>query len=319
MTPVAARRTPRAVIAVLLALVASAALAPAASAKLPVIYSVLTGAPGFLQRDASPPGANDFSCKPSAARPRPVVLVHGTFANRAANFGTLSPLLKNAGYCVFAPNYGFTGASGGFVGGLAPARESAAELHRYVDRVRSATGASKVDLVGHSQGGMLPNYYVKFLGGASEVRRIVGLAPSNRGTTLLGLSTLGDALQAAFPAGGAAIERAVGSQAQGPLDQRAGSPFMRELNSRPDTVPGIDYTTISTRFDQVVTPYRSQFLNGGGGTTTNITIQSKCALDASDHVSIAFDHVAAREVLNALDPSSARRTVCTPVLPGIGG
>ncbi len=54
----------------------------------------------------------------------------------------------------------------------------------------AATGAKKVDLVGHSQGGMMPRYYIKNLGGASKVDTLVGLAPSNHGTTLEGLFTL---------------------------------------------------------------------------------------------------------------------------------
>ena len=53
-----------------------------------------------------------------------------------------------------------------------------------------ATGASQVDIVGHSQGGMMPRYYIKFLGGAAKVHTLVGLAPSNHGTTLDGLFTL---------------------------------------------------------------------------------------------------------------------------------
>ena len=53
-------------------------------------------------------------------------------------------------------------------------------------RVLAATGAAKVDLVGHSQGGMMPRYYLKFLGGAALVNRLVALAPSNHGTTLDG-------------------------------------------------------------------------------------------------------------------------------------
>ena len=47
----------------------------------------------------------------------------------------------------------------------------------------AATGAAKVSMVGHSQGGMMPRYYIKFLGGASKVDDLVGLSPSNHGTS----------------------------------------------------------------------------------------------------------------------------------------
>ena len=46
-----------------------------------------------------------------------------------------------------------------------------------------ATGAAKVDIIGHSQGGMMPRYYVKNLGGAAKVDDLIGLSPSNHGTT----------------------------------------------------------------------------------------------------------------------------------------
>ena len=65
-----------------------------------------------------------------------------------------------------------------------------AALRRFVNQVLAATGAHKVDIVGHSQGGMMPRYYIKNLGGASKVNTLVGLAPSNHGTTLEGLFTL---------------------------------------------------------------------------------------------------------------------------------
>src|SRR4051795_5036208 len=99
----------------LLAAIATAfvlmALAASASAHtLPVIYN---GALGYAHTSptASPPGANE-PCQPSAAHPRPVVLVHGTFADMSNSWQALSPLLHNRGYCVFALNYGSHNGSG---------------------------------------------------------------------------------------------------------------------------------------------------------------------------------------------------------------
>ncbi|MFD0428651.1 alpha/beta fold hydrolase [Streptomyces zhihengii] len=121
--------------------------------------------------------------------PRPVVLVHGTFGNSVDNWLVLAPYLVKRGYCVFSLDYGqLPGVP--FFHGLGPVEESAAQLDAFVARVRGATGAAEVDIVGHSQGGMMPRHYLKFLGGAAEVNALVGIAPSNHGTTLGGLTRL---------------------------------------------------------------------------------------------------------------------------------
>ncbi|WP_418952641.1 esterase/lipase family protein [Streptomyces pyridomyceticus] len=256
---------------------------------------------------ASPPGANDWNCRPTAAHPDPVVLVHGTFANRYENWLALSPLLKSLGYCVFALDYGtipgITSTGSGLllpIGGLGPVSDSAAQLARFVDLVRNATGAAKVDIVGHSQGGMLPNYYLKFLGGASKVGKLVGLAPSNHGTTLDGIVNLAPY----FPG----VADLIYTVCQACRDQAVGSDFNRTMASRPDTVPGVSYTVISTVYDEVVTPWRTQFLNGPG--VDNVVLQDHCPVSLVEHVAIAFSPTALHLVTNALDPAHATPVLC---------
>ncbi|WP_418956216.1 esterase/lipase family protein [Streptomyces tritici] len=257
------------------------------------------------QADTAPSrGWNDYSCKPSAAHPRPVVLVHGTFGNSVDNWLGLAPYLVHRGYCVFSLDYGqLPGVP--FFHGLGPIAKSAEQLDAYVDRVLDATGAREVDLVGHSQGGMMPRHYLKFLGGAEKVNALVGLAPDNHGTDLLGLTRL----LPYFPG----AEDLVGTHTPGLADQIAGSAFLTKLNEGGDTVPGVTYTVIATRYDQVVTPYRSQFLTGEH--VTNVLLQDRCALDLSEHVAIGtVDRIAFHEVANALDPAHATPTTCASVL-----
>lgn len=299
-------------------LAAGAALLPAAAgAALPVRYSSTAATlAAAANPNGSPPGANDFSCRPGAAHPYPVVLTHGTLENMAYNWNALSPLLKNNGYCVFALNYGQEpGRFLGFPGALPPGgtgriEASAAQLAAFIDRVRSTTGAAEVDIVGHSQGGMMPRYYLRYLGGTAKVHTLVGLAPSNHGTTVNGLTALLDLI----PGGRGGIGLVCGVACE---QQLVGSPFMQRLNIGGDSVPGVSYTVIETRYDEVVTPHTSAFLSGPN--VTNILLQSQCPLDFSEHLAISFDHIALRDVLNSLDPAHARRPACSFVAPIEGG
>ncbi|MFD5844917.1 esterase/lipase family protein [Streptomyces chartreusis] len=248
-------------------------------------------------------GWNDYNCKPSAAHPRPVVLVHGTFANSVDNWLGLAPYLKDRGYCVFSLDYGqLPGVP--FFHALGPIDKSAEQLSVYVDKVLAATGAAEADLVGHSQGGMMPRYYLKFLGGAGKVNALVGIAPNNHGTTLSGLTNL----LPYFPGAEDLLSAATPALAQ----QVVGSDFMTKLNAGGDTVPGVRYTVIATKYDEVVTPWRTQFLTGPD--VKNVLIQDLCAVDISEHALIGItDRIAFHEVANALDPAHARPTTCASV------
>ncbi len=290
--------------AVATSIVAVAGLAsPAAADTTPIPDGGLveTGY-NYLARPDYTAGANDWACRPQAGK-SPVVLLPGTFANAGANFTKLGPRIKNAGFCTFTLNFGHTSASLGRIGGLAPTEDSARQLAAFVERVLTATGATKVNVVGHSQGGLIPTYFIKRLGGAAKVDKYVGLAPSNHGTELFGIAALGRALGLL----GIAEDFATLAQFPGVTSQAVGSQALRTLWADGDAMPaGPSYTVISTRYDEVVHPVANQRLAGPG--TRNVLLQDLCPLNTTGHVGIAFDEPALQLTVNALNggPSTFR-------------
>jgi triacylglycerol esterase/lipase EstA (alpha/beta hydrolase family) len=270
--------------------------------------TILNGfATEFSDPGGSPPGMN-VPCTLTSAHPYPVVLVAGTIANENVSWQALSPALADEGYCVYGFNYGATPITAGRFYGLGDIPTSAQTLAAFVNGVLASTGASKVDIVGHSQGGMMPRYYMKFLGGAAKVNMLVGLAPSNHGTTLDGLTALTSLFGASFNTQG---------DCDACTEQEVGSAFLATLNDGGDTQPGPKYVVIESQYDEVVTPYTSAFLTGPN--VQNILLQNQCPTDFSEHLGILYDPIAQQDVLNALgadDPSFV--PACSFVPPGIG-
>jgi triacylglycerol esterase/lipase EstA (alpha/beta hydrolase family) len=269
------RALTRILASLLLTLGVASATVPARAAAAPATRSIAS--------------INDWSCTPTRAHPSPAVIVHGTFGDSMSLLGRLSASLRRAGYCVFAIDYG-NRATG-------PIEQSAAQLKTFVDRVLAATGAAKVSMVGHSQGGMMPRYYIKFLGGAGKVDDLVGLSPSNHGT-----------------ANPLTLTPGLGYLCPACAQQRTGSSFLRHLNAGDETPGAVSYTNVVTRYDEVVLPYTSGYLRGAN--TTNLTLQNKCPLDVSDHLLIPLDGPAIRLTLNALGrrgpASPTYRPSCLP-------
>lgn len=315
----------KALVVALSSVAASAVVAPAASeestraaAPYPVPYTFAAGlvaqvvAPG-----ASPPGANDFSCRPSRAHPRPVILLHGFSANMTNSWQTASPLLANAGYCVFALTYGTYPRADptGQLGGLDYIETSARQVAAFVSQVRTSTGASKVDLVGWSLGGWLARFYVQFDGGAKVVRSVVGLAPANGPTNVSQLifaaarvSPAADRLVSLFHSGLSTLI---------PLAGQAADPdLFAKLGVNGGTSDNVHYTNIASEYDELVPP-SSAFVPTGRH-VRNVTVQDGCAVDFSDHLSIVATRRAMQFMVNALDPRHAVRPPCQLVLPVAG-
>ena len=127
---------------------------------------------------------------PAAGDPRPRPRRH----RRVRTGATSAPRLNAAGYCTFSQTYGLDPRVEAVrcprrVDQDAGERE---ELRAFVQRVRAATGAKRVDIVGHSEGTVMPRYYMERLGGAKRVDDFVALTPLWRGTEVGGAAMLRD-------------------------------------------------------------------------------------------------------------------------------
>ncbi|MGW4121344.1 esterase/lipase family protein [Nocardia sp. NPDC004711] len=235
----------------------------------------------------SAPGVN-VPCTPSAAHPRPVVLVHGFPANQYNGFAHLGPKLANAGYCVYSLNYGGTNA---FDGGIDGVSVSVPQVSAFIDRVRAETGAAKVDLVGHSGGAFVALYLAKTDPAAADrIGTVAVLAPPTNGITS---GLIGGATQLglrALVAGVCGICE----------DVSPGSAALTRLHDGPIARTGIRYTTIVSAHDAMVSPPAAAAIAEGG--VSDLVVQDQCPDDPVGHSGLAYDPSVDAMILNALDP-----------------
>lgn len=105
----------------------------------------------------------------------PVVCLHGTVAN-GGNWAALAQLLLARGRVAVTPTYGNRGT--------APLADNRAEVTRIVRRTLELTGADRVDLVGHSQGGLLAGLVVADVLDDDVVRRVICMSGTHRGVRM---------------------------------------------------------------------------------------------------------------------------------------
>lgn len=287
--------------------------------RLPVSYRFLEGARRALRRGGETErGTNCWDVPPSAERPVPIVLLHGTAGSAVTNWATLGPVLVNEGFSVFDLTYGvFSQAKWPWsqLGGLRPiATHSLPEVTAFVESVLEATGAEKVDLIGHSQGCLLAGAVAKHtLPG--RVRKVITLAAPWSGVgggrikrmlTVAGLQSRLENLPTSLD------------------DMVDGSHFVRWLHE-PDGTPyakDVEYVNIASRFDPIVTPHTISLPwppAHAGYTVTNIVLQDGCMLDFVDHAALPSDPRAVDYVLQALDPTLVSKIRCQPTVPVYGG
>jgi pimeloyl-ACP methyl ester carboxylesterase len=233
----------------------------------------------------------------------PVMMVHGTCSNPQHNFSwNWEPALNKLGipWCTVAL----------LDNGLADIQTSGEYVVNAI-RTMHAQAGREISLIGHSQGGMVPRWALRFWPDTREmVDDLIGLAPSNHGSS-----------------GGDFVCTAGCSPAF--WQQSASSEFVKALNSFQETFAGTSYTVVYTHTDWVVTPNfddtGSSSLHGGGGEISNTAIQDICPLDLNEHNALGtVDAVAYALAIDALDhpgpadPARIPGSVCTqPFMPGV--
>ncbi|MGW1956980.1 esterase/lipase family protein [Streptomyces sp. NPDC001920] len=134
---------------------------------------------------------------------------------------------------------------------------TAQQLAAEVDRLLAATGATKVDIVSHSMGGLSSRHYLKNLAGTSEVDAWVSLGGPNHGT---------DSANSCFDASC--------------TEMRIGSSFLTALNSGDETPGSPRYATWWSPCDTVINPDSSVSLSGAANTRTACLSHTDLFLDA---------------------------------------
>jgi triacylglycerol esterase/lipase EstA (alpha/beta hydrolase family) len=213
-----------------------------------------------------------LTCTPwvAAARRNPILLVPGTNLDPSSNYSWNYERAFAAlrwPYCTVTLPYHTMGDI-----------QVAGEYIVYALRRIAALAHRRVDILGYSQGGMLPRWALRFWPDTRRlVRTFVALDPSNHGT----------------------LDASAVCQLQCPpadWQQASGSHFLQALNSYAETFAGIYYTVIFSRTDEIVVPNfdtsGSSSLHTGAGHIADIAVQQVCPGDVSEHLAMgSYDPV----------------------------
>ena len=198
---------------------------------------------------------------------QPVLLVHGTGVNRELNW--------EWNYWKALPAAGFDTCWVQIPRSELYDIQISAEYVARAVEVMQKRYRSEVDILGHSQGGLIPRWAIKWFASGALVDDYIGLASPNHGTVVAGTDS--PCFESCW-------------------QMRTSSNFIAALNAGDETPGGTDYTSIYTAFDELVQPVGTQDLDGG----LNILLQDLCPGRPVDHLGIASDAVTYELVVHAL-------------------
>ncbi|MBZ0272458.1 alpha/beta fold hydrolase [bacterium] len=172
----------------------------------------------------------DFGEPGSGHRP-PVLVIHGFLGTRGAMF-LLEQRLKSIGFPVFSIPLGMLNVD--------DIAASARVIAERIEALAAKYGFDRINILGHSMGGLIALYYIKRLGGDRRVRRLVSIGTPYRGASM--------ALGALVAAPWLALFMKSITQIV------PGSSFLEELHAGP-LPKDVEFVSLIARNDQVVDPH----------------------------------------------------------------
>jgi triacylglycerol lipase len=166
-------------------------------------------------------------------------------------------------------------------GGTGDLEDQAQSLGDAATAARSRFGASSVDVVGYSAGGVVARSWVRDHGGASVARRVLSIGSPQHGTSV--------------------AEAALGVAGSCPVacEQLAtDSDLLRELNAGDETPRGPRFVSVWSTADRTVVPPDSARLSGG----LDFTVQSVCSSARTAHGDLPADPVVLAALGTTLGP-----------------
>jgi triacylglycerol esterase/lipase EstA (alpha/beta hydrolase family) len=237
-----------------------------------------TSTPGPLMSHSAQTMANALKCSQTDSGRDPILLVHGTTEDDASYDVTFKPLLTARGelVCTVALPENALGRV-----------DVSAEYVAAAVRTLAARYQRPVDLIGHSQGGMILRWAVKWWPDIRTlVDDVIGLAPPNHG------SSVGSTL-CIIPCMAAAWQQAPDAR------------FIAALNNGDETPGRVSYTVVYSETDEIVEPTSPPI--AGEADDSNTMVQTVCPGREVSHKGAASDNVSVSLVLDALDnPGPAR-------------
>lgn len=185
----------------------------------------------------------------------PILFVHG-WSGSASNWNSMISRFKADGWTT-NELYSWTYNSSQSNATIAQ------EIKTRVDNILATTGATRVDIVTHSMGGLSSRYYAKNLGGAAKIDGWVSLGGPNHGTT----------------SANACLQTSC-------VEMRIGSTFLTQLNATDETPGAVRYATWWSTCDEIINPDDSVLLSGATNTRTACISHMGLLSDAAVYVQV---------------------------------